>query len=106
VRLSSGGYHADHVHPQGWLSSACYIATPECCARDAQHSPDHAGWLRLGAPGIATLPPLAADAFVQPRPGVLVLFPAYVWHGVVPFESATPRLSVAFDAVPLPAPPR
>jgi uncharacterized protein (TIGR02466 family) len=106
VRLSSGGYHTDHVHPQGWLSSACYIATPECCARDARDSPDHAGWLRLGAPGIATVPALEADAFVQPRPGVLVLFPAYVWHGVVPFESATPRLSVAFDAVPLPGPSR
>jgi uncharacterized protein (TIGR02466 family) len=98
VRLTSGGYHTDHVHPQGWISSACYIATPECCARETDH---HAGWLRLGAPGVATVPPLSADAFVRPRPGLLVLFPAYVWHGVVPFESDTARLSVAFDAVPV-----
>lgn len=97
VRLSSGGYHTDHVHPRGWLSSACYVTTPDCCAED---SVGHAGWLRLGAPGIPTLPPLPAEAFVKPQPGLLVLFPAYVWHGVVPFKSATPRLSIAFDAVP------
>jgi uncharacterized protein (TIGR02466 family) len=101
VRLTSGGYHTDHVHPQGWISSACYIATPDCCARDVPGATDHAGWLRLGAPGITTVPALPADAFVRPQPGLLVLFPAYVWHGVVPFESVTPRLSVAFDAVPL-----
>jgi tetratricopeptide (TPR) repeat protein len=102
VRLASGGYHTDHVHPQGWLSSACYIATPECCAPGPNEAADHAGWLRLGAPGVPTMPPLSAEMFVRPRPGLLVLFPAYLWHGVVPFVSATPRLSVAFDAVPLP----
>jgi hypothetical protein len=60
----------------------------------------HAGWLRLGVPGVATMPALPADAFVKPQPGVLVMFPAYVWHGVVPFASAGARLSIAFDAVP------
>lgn len=100
VRLTSGGYHTDHVHPAGWLSSACYVATPAPRAGKVADAA-HAGWLRLGAPGIATVPPLAADAFVQPKPGLLVLFPAYVWHGVVPFESDTPRLSIAFDAAPV-----
>src|SRR4029453_5534693 len=28
VRLASGGSHVDHVHPHGWISSACYIALP------------------------------------------------------------------------------
>lgn len=100
VRLTSGGYHTDHVHPAGWLSSACYVATPSPHTGSIPDA-DHAGWLRLGVPGIATVPPLTADAFVQPKPGLLVLFPAYVWHGVVPFESDSPRLSIAFDAAPL-----
>ncbi|HEX7465481.1 MAG TPA: putative 2OG-Fe(II) oxygenase, partial [Usitatibacter sp.] len=26
VRLRSGGFHTAHVHPEGWISSACYIA--------------------------------------------------------------------------------
>ncbi len=61
---------------------------------------DRAGWLRFGRPAIKTEPPLAADHFVKPEPGLLVLFPAYMWHGVEPFESDRARLSVAFDVVP------
>jgi hypothetical protein len=37
---------------------------------------------------------------VKPEPGLLVLFPAYMWHGVEPFTSGERRLSVAFDVVP------
>ena len=96
VRLRSGGYHTDHVHPEGWISSACYIALPSSVASGS----GRAGWLRLGKPGIATSPALAADRFVKPEPGLLVLFPAYMWHGVEPFESPESRLTVAFDVVP------
>jgi uncharacterized protein (TIGR02466 family) len=97
VRLRSGGHHADHVHPHGWISSACYIALPPGVGRGEG---DRAGWLRLGKPAIPTRPPLAADHYVKPEAGLLVLFPAYVWHGVEPFTSDQPRLSVAFDVVP------
>ena len=99
VRLASGGHHADHVHPHGWLSSACYIALPPTIGAGATPQ-DRAGWLRFGRPGVKTQPPLGADHFVKPKPGLLVLFPAYTWHGVEPFESDQPRLSVAFDVVP------
>jgi hypothetical protein len=37
---------------------------------------------------------------VKPEAGKLVLFPSYMWHGVEPFESDAPRLTVAFDALP------
>ena len=30
VRLHSDGYHTSHVHPRGWISSACYIQLPDC----------------------------------------------------------------------------
>ena len=99
VRLRSGGHHADHVHPHGWLSSACYIALPPTIG-DGNAAPGHAGWLRFGRPGVKTLPAIGADHYVKPRPGLLVLFPAYMWHGVEPFESDQPRLSVAFDVTP------
>lgn len=96
VRLSSGGYHTDHVHQRGWLSSAFYVAVPPVMKPESTH----AGWLRLGRPGITTVPALSADRHVRPEPGKLVLFPSYMWHGVEPFESDRPRLTVAFDALP------
>jgi len=99
VRLASGGYHTDHVHQRGWLSSAFYVAVPPNVMRDATGK---GGWLRLGKPGVATRPPLGADHHVPPQPGRLVLFPSYVWHGVEPFQSAEPRLTIAFDVLPQP----
>ena len=30
VRLHRDGYHTSHVHPRGWISSACYIQLPDC----------------------------------------------------------------------------
>ena len=32
VRLEPGGFHINHVHPQGWLSSAYYVALPAATA--------------------------------------------------------------------------
>ena len=29
VRLHRDGYHTSHVHPRGWISSACYIQLPD-----------------------------------------------------------------------------
>ena len=96
VRLSSGGYHVDHVHQRGSLSSAFYVAVPPVMKPEAAR----AGWLRFGMPGVRTRPELAPDHHVRPEPGKLVLFPSYMWHGVEPFTSDVPRLTVAFDALP------
>ena len=94
VRLRPGGFHTDHIHPEGWLSSACYIALP------ATESPGREAWIKFGQPGIPTAPALPAEHFIRPEPGMLVLFPSYMWHGTVPFSGALPRLSVAFDLTP------
>jgi len=94
VQLRPGGFHTDHIHPEGWLSSACYIALP-----DVQESGREA-WIKFGQPGIPTVPVLEAEHFIRPEPGMLVLFPSYMWHGTVPFTSGGARLSVAFDLVP------
>jgi hypothetical protein len=94
VRLNPEGYHADHLHPMGWLSSACYIALPGAVATDRQ------GWLKFGEPGVPTAPRLAPQHFVKPEPGLLALFPSYMWHGTVPFSGDEPRLTIAFDLVP------
>jgi Tfp pilus assembly protein PilF len=95
VRLRPHGYHANHVHPRGWLSSAFYVALP--AAVEDQES--RAGWLKFGEPGPPTRPPLAPEHFVKPEPGLLALFPSSLWHGTVPFGGDEPRLSIAFDVV-------
>jgi tetratricopeptide (TPR) repeat protein len=96
VRLQPGGWHVDHIHPQGWLSSAFYVETPAA----ALDTPDREGWIRFGQPRPRTTPPLEAGRHVRPAPGALVLFPSYMWHGTVPFTSDESRMSIAFDVVP------
>ncbi len=95
VRLRGQGYHTNHVHPAGWLSSACYIELPRCISTE-----DQAGWLKFGEPGIPTQPVLAPEYFIRPEPGLLALFPSYFWHGTVPFDGNDTRLTIAFDVVP------
>jgi tetratricopeptide (TPR) repeat protein len=91
VRLSPRGYHENHVHPEGWLSSAFYIRLPEEKGRE--------GWIKFGEPGTPTSPPLEPGHWIKPEPGMLVLFPAYMWHGTAPFSSDGTRLTCAFDLV-------
>ncbi len=96
VRLRNRGFHTSHVHPRGWISSAFYVELPDVMA----HARTDEGVLSFGKPGILTTPSLESEYSVRPKPGMLVLFPSYFWHGTIPFESPQPRLTVAFDAVP------
>lgn len=96
VRLKPGGFHKDHFHSEGWLSSAFYVETPD----SALDTDEKQGWIRFGQPPFKTDPELPAEHFVRPKPGRLVLFPSYMWHGTVPFTTNERRLTIAFDAVP------
>jgi tetratricopeptide (TPR) repeat protein len=95
VLLQPGGYHTDHVHPQGWISSAFYVDVPPAVATPPQ------GWLAFGRPGVPTASKLPPLRHIQPAPGTLALFPSCFWHGTEPFDGDIPRLTVAFDLVPV-----
>lgn len=96
VRLASSGYHISHIHPAGWLSSAYYVSLPpEVAAGEGQ------GALAFGVPDAALGLDLPPRRVVQPQEGHLVLFPSYLWHGTTPFESSAPRVTVAFDSLPV-----
>lgn len=99
VRLRPKGFHVSHYHPMGWISSACYLQLPP-----AVENYGGEGWLKFGEPAFPTSPELSPEYFIKPEPGLLALFPSYMWHGTVPF-SGTPsdtRLTIAFDVVPVP----
>ena len=92
VRLTGGGYHAAHFHPGGVLSSACYISLPVQAARETAQD----GWLEIGRPPEELGLDLAPLATFEPKPGRLILFPSFLFHGTRPFERGE-RLTVAFD---------
>lgn len=86
-----------HLHPDSWLSGVYYPQLPAVVG----NSDGQEGWLEFGRPPFnlhhTAEPPIDS---VQPQPGMLVLFPGYMFHRIRPFESETVRISIAFDAIP------
>lgn len=93
VRLKENGHHVNHVHPRGWISSAYYVDLPKY-----MNATDQQGWIKFGEPNLKINQ--AAEHYVQPKVGRLVLFPSYMWHGTVPFTGPETRMTLPFDVVP------
>lgn len=93
-RLASGGFHTNHIHEEGWISSAYYAALPNGMGEDAE------GALKFGQSSFALGQDDRPSRIVRPQVGKLVLFPSYYWHGTNPFRAEQSRLAVAFDILP------
>jgi tetratricopeptide (TPR) repeat protein len=95
-RLRNQGFHASHIHAQGWISSCYYVALPDavddCTGRQ--------GWIEFGRPSFKLDLREPVRRAIQPRMGQLILFPSYMLHGTVPFHSGQNRTTIAFDVVP------
>lgn len=96
VRLGQGGGHVDHIHPDGWASASHYVKVLEEPDSAAQGAGSKAGWLRLGASGVANLN-FPAERYFQPEPASVIFFPAYIWHGVEAFSQTATRITTPFD---------
>ena len=98
IILQAEGYQIPHNHPSAWLSGVYYVQLPAIVAMPGQQQ---AGWIEFGRPPDHFHTTVAAEvrAF-QPEEGLMLLFPSYIYHRTVPFESAETRISIAFDVVP------
>lgn len=97
VKLWSSGNHGNHIHHEGWISSAFYVALPPSVAEAPEGESDNAGCIQFGQPPDELELNLEPRRIIRPRTGHLALFPSYMWHGTVPFEDQQPRMTIAFD---------
>jgi tetratricopeptide (TPR) repeat protein len=95
-RLTNCGFHVNHVHPAGWISSCYYVGVPKV----TQDAKNRQGWIKFGEPSADLALPDPIKRAIQPVPGRLVLFPSYMWHGTIPFEDDAVRTTIAFDVIP------
>ncbi len=95
-QLKQQGFHTNHVHPKGWISSCYYVSLPDSVKRDT----DQQGWLKFGESNLRLGGKEKISHMVKPEEGLLVLFPSYMFHGTVPFDSQQARTTIAFDVVP------
>jgi hypothetical protein len=98
VKLGSQGFHTNHVHPYGWLSCCNYIALPSAVSTGESN---RSGWIKFGETSLALGARERIAQAIQPRIGHCVFFPAYFWHGTIPFVGTEPRLTVPCDFEPL-----
>lgn len=95
-RLYHNGFHVNHFHPDGWISSCYYVSLPDAVEDEAEMQ----GWIKFGEPALDVILQHPVRRTIKPVPGRLVLFPSYTWHGTIPFHGQTPRTTIAFDVVP------
>lgn len=94
IRLLQGGFHTGHIHPQGVLSSACYLSLPE-----PEKGDPFAGALELGRPPADLRLDLPPVRILKPELGFCALFPSTLYHGTRRFNVGK-RMTVAFDVAP------
>lgn len=87
------GFHTNHLHPEGWISSCYYVTVPG----ETDDPQSRNGWIKFGEPSMELPLKEPVRRAVQPAPGRLVLFPSYMWHGTIPLQASSPRTTIAFD---------
>lgn len=98
--IDTQGHQSSHIHPHGWLSGVYYPKIPDVITANSK---SHPGWIEFGrAAQYPKAKSVEAVRAYQPHEGMLVLFPSYFYHRTEPFESKDQRISIAFDAQPLP----
>ncbi|PCJ32826.1 MAG: hypothetical protein COA90_01720 [Gammaproteobacteria bacterium] len=98
VRMKQGGHLNSHMHEDGWISGALYLALPQNKAHE------HEGSIEVSTHGDEY--PKKHDNFsikqIAPEVGDIVMFPSSLFHRTVPFTADEERICVAFDLKPMP----
>ena len=95
--LDGEGNLEPHVHYASYLSAVYYAKIPAGMTRQRPG----AGFLEFGG-GPARFPTRHTRAVraVEPREGLLVVFPSYLYHRTAPFSAPDVRIAIAFDTQP------
>jgi uncharacterized protein (TIGR02466 family) len=92
----TGDFNKMHVHPASTWSGTYYVDTGDPNGTDGA-TPLH---VFDPCPARATmfLPSVVPDSiFINPQPGLMVLFPSYLLHMVFPHNGSSARISIAFN---------
>jgi uncharacterized protein (TIGR02466 family) len=94
----SGAFNMPHIHGGSFWSAVYYVRAGEGAGGQlVLHDPRMPG-LRMHAPGLRfkdTGPDVRAE--IQPKSGMMILFPAWLSHSVEPWEGEGHRISVAMN---------
>ena len=88
--------NARHIHSNNYISSAYYVKAPQKCWDIIFYDPRSVTTFRY--PKISKPNKLNTNIFsIQPKEGLLVLFPSYLYHSVDMSESDEERIVISFN---------
>jgi uncharacterized protein (TIGR02466 family) len=93
----TGNYHRMHNHPSSSWSGVYYVSSssqPNSLAGVLEFYDPRPFTEMVYTPGS----PYGQRMLVRPVPGLMVLFPSWLYHFVHPYNSDEPRISIAFNA--------
>jgi uncharacterized protein (TIGR02466 family) len=101
-----GDYHDAHNHPRAYLSGTYYVAVPtSVAARDGRRDV-RSGCISFYDPrGAANMTAIKGDPYIeaehtiQPRAGMILLWPAFLKHFVHPNLSQDLRISISYNVL-------
>ena len=96
VKMQNGGHLNSHIHEDGWISGAVYLAIP------SQKQLSNEGAIELSTDG-DDYPRLHKEfpkKTILPEVGDVIFFPSSVFHRTIPFKSNEERICIAFDLKP------
>jgi len=95
-----GGMNQPHIHPNSLFSGVYYVKSNPQAGRLKIYDPRPGAQINMptrkpGNPG----KDLWRDANIEPIPGRIIMFPAWLWHSVEPNKSDNTRISVSFNFI-------
>ena len=101
-----GDYHDAHNHPRAYLSGTYYVAVPSALAERPGRSDVRSGCISFYDPrGAANMTAIKGDPYIeaehtiQPRAGMILLWPAFLKHFVHPNLSDDLRISISYNVM-------
>lgn len=100
IIMRAGDSNFQHVHPDAKISGVYYATVPNDANLPPVGNPEGALMFVDPRPRahMNRIPKQATEFIVDPVPGMMVLFPSYFEHGVVPFRGPGIRVCIAFNA--------
>ena len=98
INMRAGDINFQHVHPDAKVSGVYYVSVPPCPPGSAAEE----GAIMFVDPRprahMNRVPNQTTEITVMPQPGMLIIFPSYYEHAVIPFRGPGVRVCIAFNA--------
>jgi len=93
-----GGYNRPHLHPNSLFSGVYWIKAPVKSGNLMLYEPRQGAQCTMPNRKKGKVPPeLWREVHYEPKAGMIIMFPSWLWHEVQPNNSNDIRISVSFN---------